>query len=94
MMNIEIYGIEEETFRCAGCESAKKTFNEAGLPYTFKRIVKLVDGIPKIDDELYAELKTKIAVSKLFMPYIFIDGTRVKIKELKNYLLQLGYDTF
>ncbi|CAL1777943.1 thioredoxin domain [Acinetobacter phage vB_AbaM_PhT2-v2] len=93
-MNIEIYGIEEETFKCAGCESARKTFNEAGLPFTFKRIVKLVDGYPKIDDELYAELKTKIAVSKLFLPYIFIDGERIRVKELKDHLLTLGYDTF
>ncbi|EQA7786748.1 hypothetical protein ACX818_001342 [Acinetobacter baumannii] len=91
-MKIEIYGIDEDTFKCAGCEMAKRILKEAKLEYEFKRIVKLVDGYPQIDQNLYEELQTKIPVKKLLMPYIFIDSERVMVRDLSSYLKDKGYD--
>lgn len=92
-MNIEIYGIEEEKYKCGACDATKTILNDAGLPYTFKRIVKLnVDGFPEHDKELYEELKDRIHVSRLMMPYIFVDNVQIKVSKLKEFLEDKGYE--
>lgn len=92
-MEIEIYGIEESDFRCGGCIEAKRLFDEAGLKYTFKRILtRGPDGNPSYSKELLEELKTKIKYKYLTLPYIFMDNTRIPIKDLRSKLESLGYD--
>lgn len=92
-MNIDIYGIQESDFRCGGCIEAKRLFEEAGLPYNFKRILtRDSKGDPAYNKELLNELKSRINYTYLSLPYIFVDDTRVKISELKDFLNDRGYD--
>ncbi len=83
-MNIEIYGIEEETYKCPGCDMVKRMLNEAGLGFTFKRIVKLNEkGFPERDEVLFKELNRKIPVSRMVLPYIFINGQQIRFSDFK-----------
>lgn len=92
-MDIVIYGIEEEKYRCGACDATKTMLNDVGLPYTFKRIVKLnTDGFPEHDKVLYEELKDRIPVGRLLMPYIFVDNVQIKASKLKEFLESKGYE--
>ena len=93
-MIVDIYGIDESDFRCSGCKLAKSLFDEHGIEYTFKRIIKKEEGNPIYDNDLMSELSKKIKFTTLTLPYIFIDGELVKIANLKDKLNDLGYETF
>lgn len=91
-MQIEIYGIDEPNYRCPGCEYVKKMFDECKLTYTFKRIVKMQNGFPTVDKILKDELRDRIAVGQLRLPYIFIDNQNITPRNLPGFLERAGYD--
>ncbi|AFL47471.1 glutaredoxin [Acinetobacter phage ZZ1] len=83
-MKIEIYGIDEPNYRCAGCEQVKKICEESGHKYKFNRIIVMKDGVPTKDDDILHELKQRIEVGILKLPYIFIDNNYVTFSEFKD----------
>lgn len=92
-MNVVIYGIDENDFRCGGCLEAKRILDGLDISYEFKRIIKRKDNFPDYDKELLAELSKRIKYTTLLLPYIFIDDEMVKISKLKQFLSDKGYDT-
>lgn len=90
---ITIYGIDESDFRCGGCREAKRLLDEAGLEYTFNRIIfKDKNGDIAYDQDHMASLRKKVAFKTLLLPYIFIDHNLVKIGRLKEYLIEQGHN--
>lgn len=82
-MKIEIYGIDEPNYRCAGCDQVKKMCTETDNEFTFKRIIVMKDGVPSKDEDVLNELKTRIPVGILRLPYIFVDDELVSFADFK-----------
>lgn len=94
-MNIEIYGIDEADFRCGGCRLAKQLFDEAGLNYTFNKVlIKDKDGFPYYEKEVIEKLakRAKFSSLRIAYPVIFIDNVLINIKNLREFLIEAGYD--
>lgn len=94
-MIVEIYGIDEADYRCAGCIFAKRLMKESSLDYTFyKMITRDESGNPKFDldgIEVMME-RANLPTARVSYPIIFIDDERIKVKDLQAFLYNKGYD--
>lgn len=94
-MKIEIYGVEADDYRCGGCITAKKLFEDVGLAYEFKRVLtRGADNFPEYDIELIDELvkRAKFPNRQISYPVIFIDDSIVRLKNLRDFLYDKGFD--
>lgn len=96
MCIIEIYGVSEEDYRCHACMEAKKIVEEAGLDYTFTKVLSKgeKDGMPVYDRPTIEALakRAKFQSLNIRYPVIFINDQIVRIKNLRSHLFKMGYD--
>lgn len=94
-MIVDIYGIDESDFRCGGCITAKRLFDEAGIKYTFYKVLeKDENSFPKYNLDVIDALvkRANFNSRQITYPIVFIDDEIIRIKNLQQHLYELGYD--
>lgn len=94
-MDVEIYGVEAGDFRCSGCIYAKSVFDCVGIKYTFHKVLtRGKNQMPEYNMELINQLvkKAKLPYKPTTYPIIFIDDKIVSVRNLRDYLKELGYN--
>lgn len=92
---IEIFGIEESTWRCPSCIEAKRICEEGSAEYTFTGVVgRDSEGYPTFDIDQIRSLASRAGFSSLRIvyPIIFIDNELCRMKDFRQTLYSLGYD--
>lgn len=94
-MIVDIYGVDEEDFRCGGCITAKRLFDEAGIDFTFHKVLSRDENsFPKYDLAVIDDLvkRAKFPNRQITYPVIFINDEIIRVKNLQLHLYELGYD--
>lgn len=95
-MKVEVFGVDKNIFKCSGCMIAEDILKEADIPYDFFSVIQNLsdEGIPTYDRKMIQQLAERAGFNSLSISYpvIFVDDKRILLKNLRQYLSDLGYD--
>lgn len=94
-MNIEIYGIPEQVWRCPGCHWIRGLLASLNVEYTFIDVISPGDTGPVYDRPLIESLAKRLGQFpslSIKYPVIFVDNQFIpSLKDFQQFLIDKGY---
>ena len=95
-MNIEIYGIPEQVWRCPGCHWIRGLLASLNVEYTFIDVISPGGTGPVYDRPLIESLAKRLCQFpslSIKYPVIFVDNQFIpSLKDFQQFLIDKGYD--